>query len=169
MEVIMKILLFVLLLMMLNFALNFSRMILSKQYYRKFKKSTANMNEYTASVEHLFDKAGTNHMIAVTRYQGEKLSQCLCVDSFRDLLHSTFQKTIGIYRFRAINSFNPLYWFDAPVRFLKKENIELPGSVKLLAQLLFWTAAVIIGHCLELLFDAWIFPILPQVCQNILK
>ncbi len=148
-------------------AVNIFRCLLTKRYYRKFTNKVPNLNEYSAAVEHLFDKAGTNRRAAVSRLAGEKVSNCLTVDSLHYVIGGLFQKTIGVYKHRAINAFNPLYWLDMPIQILASFNIHAPKPLEVVFRLIFWAVTVIAAYFLERLFGESLFARIESIYRSI--
>ena len=125
--------------------------------------------QFTAPVERLFDIAGTNKIFASGAYAGQKISYCLSIPQYEVYLDRTFQQAMGIFRFRAVNSFNPFYWFGLPGRTLKSFNIYLPNPINAIISALVWVVSVVLAYKLEIALDNGLLEKLYAICRNILK
>ena len=152
-----------------HFLLNVIRLMNVSGYYASFKRNDPKMAQYSAPLEQLFDSAGTNKVLASTRYSMLKISSCVGDRLYQSLIDDTFQKTIGVYKYRAVNSFNPLYWLRLPKRFLRSIGIQLPGPIEAVFSRGAWLAGVIAAYYINSLLDAGALRDIISACRNTLK
>lgn len=165
----MKILIILAVIIAAHFLINFIRLMSAHFYYKKFLKSDKSLEQYAYPVSRLFDKAGTNRILMSTRYAGEKISFCIAKYEYRGIVDDTFQQTIGVFKFRMRNSFNPLYWLELPTRLCKLYGAELPKPIDALLSAVFWLFSVIIGYYVEKFLDSEFFSNLLATLCNSLK
>ena len=147
-------------------SINAARYLLTRHYHKLFLSKDLRLPQFTAPVERLFDIAGTNKIFASGAYAGQKISYCLSVPQYEVYLDRTFQQTMGIFKFRAVNSFNPFYWFGLPGRTLKSFNICLLNAI---ISALVWVVSVVLAYKLEIALDNGLLEELHAICRNILK
>lgn len=68
-------------------------------------------------------------------------------------MENIFQKTIGVYKFRMLESINPFYWIFLPIRILENLEIEIPEIAKPIINLIYWFLGVIAAYFLEKYLD----------------
>ena len=101
----------------LKFLLNLSRYINTCVCFKKYVSNSANLEQLIPFVEHVWDSAKTNTLVMIeyassTEYA--KLSDLLCDISYSKRINSTFNQTIGVYKFRMLQCINPFYWIFLP-------------------------------------------------------
>ena len=165
----MMILIAVLCIIVIYCSINAARYLLTRHYHKLFLSKDLRLPQFTAPVERLFDIAGTNKIFASGAYAGQKISYCLSVPQYEVYLDRTFQQTMGIFKFRAVNSFNPFYWFGLPGRTLKSFNICLQNPINAIISALVWVVSVVLAYKLEIALYNGLLEELHAICRNILK
>ncbi len=163
----MKVVLLIAAILSFNFILNVCRLALTLQYYQKFIGKSQKLSEYVQSVDRLFDKAGTNQIFVSTRFAGKSISFCLGMNNYRKELDEIFRQTIGVYKFRIRNTFNPIYWVELPFRITARWKWSLLWARKMFSAV-FWLAGVIAAYLINRFLDI-LFPGFLIILDNILK
>lgn len=140
--------------------LNLFRLIETYVLFWIFNKHPKNISQCCPFVTSLFNSAGTQKTILVTSRIGginqaskDYISNSLDDSSSYAELQSIFQKTIGVYKFRILQSLNPFYWIFLPKYLLEGVGIFLPGIVQFLLNLVYWFLGSAGSYLLEKYFD----------------
>ncbi len=143
-----------------KFVLNFSRLIGTLIVFHVFRKQPKNIAQYCPFATSLFNSAGTQQIIiSTTRSNGlnqakrDFISNSLNKMDSYSALETIFQKTIGVYKFRMLESINPFYWIFLPIRILENFKIEIPEIAKPIINLVYWLSGVIAAYFLEKYLD----------------
>ena len=144
----------------LKFALNFFRLVGTLAIFHIFRKQPRNIAQYCPFATSLFNSAGTQQIIISTvRTNGlnqakkDFISNSLHKKDSYYALETIFQKTIGVYKFRMLESINPFYWIFLPIHFLENREIEIPAIVKPIINLVYWFLGVVAAYFLEKYLD----------------
>lgn len=164
----MKIMLFLIVVLLLNAVLNIFRLVATYNYYWKFKGKDPRLSEYATAVDRLFDKAETNQVFVSTRFAGKSITYCLGMNDYRDELDETFKRTIGVYKFRFRNTFNPFYWLELPKRILKRNKWDSKPFAVSLFPAFFWLVNIVAAYFIEKVLDV-LFQGLPSILESILR
>lgn len=157
----------------LSLSINLFRLLLTCRYYKTFREEPSKLRCSGASVDRLWCKAGINKALASGRYAGERVSSFLADDYYGGEIDKLFCSAISVYKGRIKNTFNPLYWLEAPyivvqTYFLKSK--KSPAKlVKRLIGLVSWAIGIIAGHYLESFLESDAFHRMLEVCRSILK
>ena len=145
-----------------KFALNFFRLIETLIVFHVFRKQPKNIAQYCPFATSLFNSAGTQQIIISTvRSNGlnqakkDYISNSLHKKDSYYALDDIFQKTIGVYKFRMLESVNPFYWIFLPIRILENLKIDIPEIAKPIINLVYWLSGVIAAYFLEKYLDLY--------------
>ncbi len=165
-----------LLVVLIKYLINIARLISTKFYFNKFKSKSKNLIRYSAPVTHLFNKAGTQEIVVTyERMYGFKqlhknnISQLLNDDDTWDKLFDVFNETIGVYSFRARQSFYPSYWLFLPTAIFNYFDYEPPRLLKLITTFVYWVIGFTVTYLLEIYLDQHFSQNLLQLMNNFLK
>lgn len=144
----------------LKFTLNFFRLIGTLVIFHIFRRQPNNLVQYCPFATSLFNSAGTQQIIISTvRSNGlnqakkDYISNSLHKKDSYYALENIFQKTIGVYKFRMLESINPFYWIFLPIRILENCKVEIPEIAKPIINLIYWLLGVIAAYFLEKYLD----------------
>lgn len=144
----------------LKFTLNFFRLIGTLVIFHIFRRQPNNLAQYCPFATSLFNSAGTQQIIISTvRSNGlnqakkDYISNSLHKKDSYYALENIFQTTIGVYKFRMLESINPFYWIFLPIRILENFKIEIPEIAKPIINLIYWFLGVIAAYFLEKYLD----------------
>lgn len=129
---------------------------------------TQRLSEYAPAVDRLFDKAGTNQVFVSTRFAGKSITYCLGMKDYRGELDETFKQTIGVYKFRIRNSFNPVYWAELPGRISLRWKWSSSSLLRLIFSAVFWAFSIAAAWFAQKMLDA-LLPGLPSMLESILR
>ena len=140
----------------LKFLLNLSRYINTCVCLKKYASNSANLEQLIPFVEHVWDSAKTNTLMMIeyassTEYA--KLSDLLCDISYSKRINSTFNQTIGVYKFRMLQCINPFYWIFLPRYIFSFLDIQPSKSTILLSTIAYWILSTVCAYLLELYLD----------------
>lgn len=140
----------------LKFLLNLSRYINTCVCFKKYVSNSANLEQLIPFVEHVWDSAKTNTLVMIeysssTEYA--KLSDLLCDISYSKRINSTFNQTIGVYKFRMLQCINPFYWIFLPRYIFSFLDVQPSKSTILLSTLAYWILSTVCAYLLELYLD----------------
>ena len=145
----------------LKFVLNLFRLIGTLIMFKIFKNQPKNIAQYCPFVTSLFNSAGTQKVIlstsrasGITQGQCDYISNSLSRQDTRSELETIFQKTIGVYKFRMLQTINPFYWLFLPKYILEDFNIVLPKVGQTLLNLFYWIIGFATTYFLEKYLDA---------------
>ena len=154
----------------LKFTLNFFRLIGTLFIFHIFKKQPSNLSLYCPFATPLFNSAGTQKIIistirtnGITQATKDYISNSLHRKDSYHALEIIFQKTIGVYMFRMLQSINPFYWIFLPKNILEHFEIEIPDIAKAIINLLYWLIGVIAAYCLEKYLDLYFQDFFPYI------
>lgn len=120
---------------------NFVYLISAKYYYKKYlswsKKNNVNIIRYRHSIAKLFKRANVKeHNISRIRPLGYSQIQAVQISAIENigvldkelLIHTVtlFEESIGVFKSRMIESFNPLFWIELII-FLPRSIISYLG------------------------------------------
>lgn len=141
----------------LKLLLNILRLLGTYFCYNKFKKQAKNLAQLIPFAESLFNNAKTN-MIAYQKSDNANtmswISHFLTDTSQSESLDLVFNKTIGTYKFRIFQCFNPFYWLFLPKYIFEGINLYPPQILMYLFHLIYWIITIVAAHFLELYLDA---------------
>ncbi len=164
----MKIAAIILSILFIHLLINLARLFSVKRYYKMFRsyresyyRSYGNASKriliYSESIRRLFDKAGTNHKTVLRinrKIFNRSVSECICDPTSFDEVDNTFLTTTSVYRTRCFNTINPLYWFELPLRIIKKLNIKTSRTANICLSILSWLLSVIAAFFVEKFLDS---------------
>ncbi len=153
----MYILIFFLFIVVIKLMTNLFQLISTYYFHHKFLKQSDNIDQLSSFVTSLFNSANTQVIIvnifnASGVRQGRKdyISNNLSdMDNFTEI-NKLFHKTIGVFKYRALQSINPFYWLFLPKYILAYFNIGVGKITSIFLSLIYWSVSVIAGHYLEL-------------------
>ncbi len=138
---------------------NIHRLIATKYYFNHFKRKDEKINRYTRPIENLFNAAGTQYIVLVTKrfalnqMSDAYISDCLGDPKYRDELLKIFDKTIGVFAFRIRQTFYPTYWLNLPVNILNHLNFSPKAPISIIINILGWILSFVATYFLEKYFD----------------
>ena len=145
----------------LKFTLNLSRLIGTQIMFKMFHKQPKNIAQYCPFVTSLFNSAGTQQIIlsstrvsGINQAQRDYISNSLARQDTKDELETIFQKTIGVYKFRLLQTINPFYWLFLPKFILEDFNVILPKLGQTLLNLFYWVIGFAGTYFLEKYLDS---------------
>lgn len=156
---------FFLVVVALKILTNVFRLIATKYYFCKFevfhkyKNNTIKINRCSDSVSRLFSIAGTQQYVFVQKpfssfmyrdYISNQLDDKSCYED----LYIQFERTIGVYTHRILETFYPNYWLFLPVKLMEKSHVNLPNLFKVLINLIYWVVTIAAGYFLERFLDS---------------
>lgn len=159
-----------LIIVFLKFLLNLLRLIGTHICYHSFKKQPKNIDALIPFVESLFNNAKTNEIAIVQSRKidiQQKASYFLSDKDFRIHLHTIFNRTIGVYRFRLFQCFNPFYWIFLPKYVLESLNINAPQIIIFLSNIVFWLISAFCGYVIEIYFSAHYGDFLQEIMNKL--
>ena len=146
---------------LIKLILNLSRLIETYYLFKVFKKHPKSIYQYTPFVTSLFNSAGTNEIIiATTRTNGlnqarrDYISNSLGKKDSYYSLEVIFQKTIGVYKYRLVQTLNPFYWLFLPRYVFYYLGKPLKTPLEILFNLIYWFATVVAAYLVELFLSA---------------
>lgn len=148
---------FFLCIVVIKFTLNFLRYLATKVCLKKFNQNSQNTEQLIPFVETIFDSAKTNSLVLIESHSSTeytKLSSLLCDSSCQSKLNSVFQQTIGVYKLRMLQSFNPFYWIFLPKYLFKSLEIQPSKPTLWLTTVLYWLLSTICTYLFDLYLDA---------------
>ncbi len=140
----------------IKFLLNLSRLIGTHICYSSFKKQSKNLDRLIPFTESLFDSARTNSTAIVRSHKmdiQEKASYFLSDKDCRKNINTIFNRTIGVYRLRLLQCFNPFYWIFLPKYIFESLNIQTPPILVYLSDIVFWVFSAFCGYAIEIYFN----------------
>lgn len=157
-----------LLIVIIKFSLNLFRLLGTKYIYKKFLFQPPNIYQYAPFVTSLFNSAGTQKIIlssirtnGLNQASQDYISNSIGKKDSFNALNEIFQRTIGIYKYRMLQSINPFYWIFLPTHISMNFDVILNTPLKLILNLLYWVVSVFATYFLESLIDSlfstWIF------------
>lgn len=154
----------------LKLLLNLFRLVGTHICYHYFKKQTKNIDRLIPFVESLFNSAKTNEIAIVQSRKvdiQQKASYFLSDKDFRSHLYTIFNRTIGVYRFRLFQCFNPFYWIFLPKYILERLNINAPQIIVSLSNIVFWIVSAFCGYAIEIYFSTHYGDFLQEIMSKI--
>lgn len=139
--------------------INVFRLIATKYYFYLFKRKTEKINRYTRPIENLFNAAGTQYIVLVTKrftlnqMSDSYISDCLSDSKYTNELIKIFDKTIGVFAFRIRQTFYPTYWLNLPVNILSQFNIAPNAILSVIINIFGWALSFVATYFLEKYFD----------------
>lgn len=155
---------------LLKFLLNLLRLIGTHICYHSFKKQSKNIDTLIPFVESLFNSAKTNFVTIVQSRKvdiQEKASYFLSDKDCRSTIDTIFKRTIGVYRFRLIQCFNPFYWIFLPKYILENFNINAPQIIISLSNIVFWVVSAFCGYAIEIYFSTHYGDFLQEIMNTL--
>lgn len=159
-----------LIIVFLKFLLNLLRLIGTHICYHFFKKQSKNIDMLIPFVESLFNSAKTNEIAIVQSRKvdvQQKLSYFLSDKDCRNHLHTVFKRTIGVYRLRLLQCFNPFYWIFLPKYILESFNINAPQIIISLSNIVFWLVSAFCGYAIEIYFSTHYGDFLQEIMNKL--
>lgn len=157
---------------MLKLVLNVGRYILTLYYYRKFKKHDINILKYSASVGILFDTAKTQQLVLMSDRRcsyRDRISNVLDDSENFFMIDRVFQRTLGVFRTRILQSVNPFYWIFLPSHIFFSLGISINNVLLSISNILFWFLSAVAGYFLEIFLESHIPQSVTDIIHNILK
>lgn len=147
----------------IKFSLNLIRLLETVYLFKVFKKHPANIYQYSPFITSVFNSAGTNKIVLSTIHSNgmnqaseDYISNSLGKRDSYNTIETIFQKTIGEYKFRLIQSINPFYWLFLPKYIFQYFNKPLKTPLELLLNFIYWLFTVVVAYLVELFLDAHI-------------
>ena len=141
--------------------LNLSRLTGTFIMLKIFRNQPKNIDQYCPFVTSLFNSAGTQQIILSTtrayglnQAQKDYISNSLGCQDVKTELEVIFQKTIGVYKFRLLQTINPFYWLFLPKFILEDFNVILPAAGQMLLNLFYWVLGSAGTYFFEKYLDA---------------
>lgn len=157
---------------LLKFILNFARLLETYYLFHKFQLRPKNLAQYCPFVTSIFNSAGTQQTIPITlRSNGVKyrtvdyISNILTDYASQHDLEVIFQQTIGVYKLRILQFFNPFYWIFLPKYILESHNISLSKPWRFLLHILYW----ILDSSAAYFFNEYIAFHFGEIIQHIIR
>lgn len=152
-----------------KFVVNLVRYSQCKWYFKKYQiylvHPTFQFNEYEPTIINLFKSASLiepyvpyAEPIGFGRLRTGQVSVFSNLTVTRidvvGLVYKTFHKAIGVYRYRMLESFSPIYWLQA-ILFLPRLTLVYLGTspdqvIVKLFQLVYWVLGIILGFLLSI-------------------
>jgi len=155
--------------LVMNFLLNLWRLYRTKHYYKKFAHGEKHLLRFEAPISRLFEKAGTNELYGAGRYTFWEISRCIDIYGCKPRVEETFLRTIGTYQFKCMNTFNPIYILEFPLRLLDKGCRPHSKRAKIVISFFWWIFSIVAAYFLEKFLD-WAFQeVFPAILDNRIK
>ena len=145
----------------IKFVLNLSRLISTYIMFAIFRKRPKNLAQYCPFVTSLFNSAGTQQIIISTidSYginvgSRDYISNSLTRSDTYDEIYTIFERTIGVYKFRMLQTINPFYWFFLPKYILEDFRITIPRIGQSILNLFYWIIGFAGTYFLEKYLDS---------------
>ena len=155
----------------LKFLFNFIRLIATYFCYGKFKKQSKNLAQIIPFAEGLFNGAKTNMLIyqkSAKENTVSLISHFITNKSYYEDIDLTFNKTIGVYKFRILQCINPFYLIFLPKYIFEGLNITLSNISTSLIHFLYWIASFVTSYFLELYLDVHFGEFFQQIIDKFL-